>query len=64
MNEKKLVERVAYNVKEAAQALGVSEHLVREMIATRQLSHIRVGITQTRILIPVSSINELLAVGA
>ncbi len=32
-----------YDLKEAAQKLGVSEHTLRRMVANRQIGHYRVG---------------------
>ena len=42
-------ERIAYTVKEAAAALGVSEWMIREEIRTGKIECIRMG---SRILIP------------
>ena len=48
----------AYSVAEAAEALGVSEWLVREAIRRGQIRCIRIG---TRIIIPAVVIDEILS---
>ena len=49
-------DRIAYSVKEAASALGVSEWMVREEIRTGRIDSVRLG---TRILIPRRELERL-----
>ena len=54
-------ERIAYTVKEAAAALGVSEWIIREEIRTGKIESIRLG---KRILIPRSTLERLVSTPA
>ncbi len=54
-------ERIAYSVKEAASALGVSEWMVREEIRTGKIESIRMG---KRILIPRATLERLVSMPA
>ena len=49
-------ERLAYSVKEASAALGVSEWIVREEIRTGRIASVRLG---SRILIPRRELERL-----
>ena len=49
-------ERIAYSIKEAADALGVSEWMVREGVRTGQIGSVRIG---RRILIPRRELERL-----
>ena len=52
-----MTQRMAFSVKEAAQALGVSEWKVREAIYQKQLRAIKLG---RRTLIPREALDDLL----
>lgn len=53
--------KLAYSLKETAQALGVSHSTVRRMVAEGELSSVRTG---ARVLIPVESVRNFLQTGA
>ena len=54
-------DRIAYTVKEAAAALGVSQWIIREEIRTGKIEAIRLG---KRILIPRQTLERLVSAPA
>ena len=52
-----MTERLAYTVKEAAAALGVSEWMVREEINQKRIHSVKMG---ARLLIPLWALQERL----
>ena len=52
-----MTERLAYTVKEAAAALGVSEWMVREEINRKRIHSVKMG---ARLLIPLWALQERL----
>jgi excisionase family DNA binding protein len=57
----KLLERRTYNVREAAQILGVGRNNVYELVRSGRLRALRLGAEGHRIVIPRDAIDELLA---
>ncbi len=55
-----MTERLAYTVKEAAAALGVSEWMVREEINQKRIYSVKMG---ARLLIPRWALEERLGMG-
>ncbi len=56
-----MTERLAYTVKEAAEALGVSEWMVREEIRQHRIYSVKMG---ARLLIPRRALEERLGLVA
>ena len=58
MNENQNVERLAFSVMEAAQAIGVSSRTVRTLIKDGYLPHVKIGM---RVLVEVGALRTYLA---
>lgn len=54
-------DRLAYDIKETAELLGLAQSTVRLMIETGQLKSLRVGVGKGKILIPKMALDDLLA---
>jgi excisionase family DNA binding protein len=52
------IQALAYTIKQAAEALGVGETLVRALIAQRRIPHCRLG---DRVIVPLDSLAAWLA---
>jgi len=56
-NQHQNVERLAYSIREAAAAIGVSSRTLHDFVKDGSLKHFRVG---TRVLIPADALREFI----
>lgn len=58
------MEKIAFTIKEAADALGVAESTIRKMVTAGQLPVRRIGVGRGKLLVPAQALEDLFKAGA